>query len=285
MLNKDIYLEKNLFIDIAEKKAEKILDMFRIGQTTQLPVLENGKVMGILDLFVFLSEKHQNINIRKMMNQDVIIAGRDEGIFTFSNSWQKILLFEDREGIYLGYIKRDVVKVYLPNLEHEQIFEGNFSYDIKDDEDLKEDFKAILESSYDGLYVTVGKGITLSINNTCEQGEGVKSDRTEMVQLADGKMKPQSFHLNPLTKRFYYDYTKSAKQKEFVSAGNNVLNDGEVIRITTSSPDIKELNRMKEELHEAQKLAEKYQSELEVLRWEQTKTDGVVASSPKMKKL
>ncbi len=286
MLNKDIYLEKNLFIDIAEKKAEKILDMFRIGQTTQLPVLENGKVMGILDLFVFLSEKHQNINIRKMMNQDVIIAGRDEGIFTFSNSWQKILLFEDREGIYLGYIKRDVVKVYLPNLEHEQIFEGNFSYDIKDDEDLKEDFKAILESSYDGLYVTVGKGITLSINNTCEQGEGVKSDRTEMVQLADGKMKPQSFSFKSFDKKNSITIIQNLQnRKEFVSAGNNVLNDGEVIRITTSSPDIKELNRMKEELHEAQKLAEKYQSELEVLRWEQTKTDGVVASSPKMKKI
>ena len=47
-------LENDLSLSISEKNKEHILAMFNIAKTIQLPVLENGDIVGILDLFNYL---------------------------------------------------------------------------------------------------------------------------------------------------------------------------------------------------------------------------------------
>ena len=71
-------------------------------------------------------------------------------------------------------------------------------------------------------------------------------------------------------------------KKTEVSVSDDLISDGGIIRVISN---IKDFDKIKNELREAQKLAEKYQNEVEFLRWEQSKTEEIVAESPEMRKV
>lgn len=89
-------LENDLSLSISEKNREHILAMFNIAKTIQLPVLENGDIVGILDLFDYLKAPEQPIN--KLMETDFVVAGRTISVFSFQNQNQLILPFVDSKG-------------------------------------------------------------------------------------------------------------------------------------------------------------------------------------------
>lgn len=272
-------LEKELYLDINEKNRKKIIEIFELGRTIQLPVVDERKVVGILDLFVFFNNMNRNISITELMETDIIVAGENKNIFTFKNSKQQILPFVDENENYLGFVNRLLQKCYLPSKEYMQVIEESLEGMIDNDnnidyEMIKSNFDAILESNYDGIYITVEKGTTLSINNKCKYVEELSS---ENLSIDDNSI-DVSFEK--------YDETvnviQNIQKRNEVSVSDNILSDRGIIRIINN---IKDFDKIKNELRETRKLAEKYQNELEFLRWEQAEPEDIIAKSSEMKKV
>lgn len=272
-------LEKELYLDIDEKSRKKIVEMFELARTIQLPVVDEKKVVGILDLFVFFNNMNRNISIAELMETDIIVAGENKNIFTFKNSKQQILPFVDEDKNYLGFVNRLLQRCYLPSKEYMQVIEESLSDTVDDDgnvdyEKLKSNFDVILESNYDGIYITAEKGTTLGINHKCKYVEGLSAENLSIDE-------------NSIDVSFdKYDETvtvvQNIQKRNEVSVSDNVLSDRGIIRVVNN---IKDFDKLRNELKETRKLAEKYQNELEFLRWEQRSPEEIIAESPEMKKV
>ncbi len=273
-------LEKELFLDINERDKKKIIEIFELGRAIQLPVLDGKKVTGILDLFSFFNNMNGDVPIGELMETDIAVAGENRDIFSFSNSRQQILPFVDENGNYLGFVNRILQKCYLPSKEYMQIIEENLD-DMADDhsqiidhEKIKSDFAAIIESNYDGIYITVEKGTTLSINS--------KSKYVNELLPADGPVGDEPTE-GPFEKiDAIVNVVQNIQRRNEISVSDSILSDRALIRIVNNKGD---WEKIRNELNEAQKLAEKYQNELEFLRWEQTKPEEIIAQSEEMKKV
>lgn len=276
-------LEKDLCLDINERGRKKIIDIFELAKTIQLPVVDNNKVVGILDLFHYLNNINRNLSIPDMMEKDIIVAGEDKNIFTFKNSKQQILPFIDEEGNYLGFINKLFQKCYLPSKEYMQVIERSLEGIIDSDmEDVDYDrvkscFDAIFESNYDGIYITVAKGTTLSINDKCTYASGFNADNMSI----DESHSNLSFS-GEMVKNETVNLIQNIQKKKEVSISEDIISDGGIVRIVNHRESFEQV---KNELIETQKLSKKYQNELEFLRWEQTKPDNIVANSPEMKRI
>lgn len=270
-------LEKDLFIHVDEISKRRITNVFRLAKTIQLPVIEEGAIVGILDLFAFLETKGKQFQIRDIMETNFTVAGVSPGVFLFNDSKQLILPFVDAEGNYIGFVNRFFQKCYLPSQEYMQVMEeyidrvsgANLQIDI---DTAKHTFDFILESNFDGIYITVDKGKTLSINRNCEYVKGISSDNLNISA-------------ENIDLEYDTDNTMDAavvqmiQQRNEVSVSDDILTDGGIVRI------INNINLIKQELKKARELTEKYKNELQFLRWEQSKTGDIVASSHGMKKI
>lgn len=268
-------LEHELYLDIAEKDRKKIIGMFELARTIQLPVVMNKKVVGVMDLFVFLKNTSNNINIAEIMEKDIIVAGQSKSVFTFKDSKQQILPFVDENENYAGFVNKFLQKCYLPSKEYMHVVEdtldgpGNIDAD-EEYEKLKCSFDAILESNYEGIYITVDKGTTLSVNNNCKYA----SELTSNDMTIDQDNINVFFEDHDLTK---VNVAQNIQKRKEVS-----VSDGGILRVIGNKKDF---DKIKNELTETRKLAEKYHDELEFLRWEQSKTEEIVAQSPEMRKV
>ena len=281
MLNSDFILEKNYFVDIEEENKLKLIDAFELAQTTQLPVIQDHKIVGILDIFSLTKPLNQKKKITEIMEKNIIIARKDKSISDYNYLEQKILPFVDEDELYIGFVKKNAIE--------KQMLKEKYSGEIQYYKELQHEYQAIFESSYDGITVTDGQGITLRINPAGERIEGVVSKDVEgkpLQELVQQGIYSESATLKALEKREPVTILQKVPSgKEIIATGTPIFKDGEIIRVITNSRDITELTDLKRELTQAHQLAEKYQSELEHLRLEQMKTKDIVMNSPKMKKI
>ncbi|WP_326975506.1 sigma 54-interacting transcriptional regulator [Caproicibacter sp. BJN0012] len=275
-------LENELYIDIQEKSRKKILEVFELARAIQLPVVDRKKVVGILDLFVFLNSRNRNINISELMETDIIVAGENRNVFTFKDSKQEILPFVNENGDFSGFVNKLFQKCYLPSKEYMQVIgkslddiagmvghDGDINYDR-----LGSSFDAIFESNNDGIYITVNKGSTLSVNTNSQYVKGLTDkiiSNKSNIDASNYAVKSEKVHV-----------IQNIQKRNEVSVFNDIVSDGVIIRVIN---DTRNLNKIEDELKKTQELAKKYQNELEFLRWEQSKPKEVVAKSPEMKKI
>lgn len=149
----------------------------------------------------------------------------------------------------------------------------------------RDELDAVLEASFDYIFVTDGQGNILKINESYERITGLRSEELLGKNIYD------------LVKQGFYDraasievietgksttFTQTIKTgKTVLVTGNPVFNEkGELIRVVTNGRDITELNHLKGEIEQAQNLRRHYQRELQKMQLEGT-GDYIVAS-PKM---
>lgn len=278
-------MEKELCIAVSEKDRKKIMDLFKLGRTTQLPVVENKKLVGILDLFDYIDESSDVPKISDIMFRDVIIAGKDRSVFSFSTKTrQNILPFVDENEELRGYISQITIKCYLPSREYMQVIEESSSIYSKITEEgeidvdrLKRSFDAIFESNYDGLYITVEPGKTLGINRKCAYVEGITAD---MISVGDEDLKINADEL--ISENNAVTLVQNIQKKSEISVLGSEILDGGIVRVINNMNDF---NRIKRELEKTRQLAEKYQTELNFLKCEVNKPNRPVFKSYSMKKI
>ena len=272
--------EYNLYIDIGEKSFSKMIDVFYVGRTVQLPVVKDRKIVGIIDLFELL--KNRSASVSELMDTDFEVAGDAKGVFLFKNSKQYILPIVDENGDFTGFVNKLLSKVYLPSKEYMRVVEEKLG-DIKNEngdvdiDKVRSKFDALIEKNYDGMYVTVDKGVSIGMHEGGTYFSGITRDDLT-IENADVKISTDG----DSTESFEVNTTEVLQARNEKSVSDDLIPDGGIVKIVNNLKDFEEV---KKELYDIKKVAEKYEDELEFLRWEQTKTDDVIAESDVMKRI
>ena len=164
----------------------------------------------------------------------------------------------------------------------------NVTHALQEEQKLAQELQDIIESSYDGIWITDGKGYTLHVNSAYERISGMKAEEVQgkhMQELVDQGYFSDSVTLHVLEKKervtIMHDIRKTGKRA--LITGNPIFDEhGEIVRVVTNVRDITELNKLKQDLDDKAKQAARYQNELTQLR-SQRVHDGIVVESAQMR--
>ncbi len=261
---------------IRENKND-ILNMYFNSNSVELPIVNHEKLVGTLLLKDFLNGNYKINN--NIFTYDISTNVLD--IDNIEQYTQTIIPFVDHLNIYKGFIQKSQFK----HLIDERYYEK----EINHFKALKDELDAILESSSDGIFITDGDGYTLNINPACAQIEDVSPEEVigvHVTELVKQGLYSESATLKVLEEKKPVSIIQTVRNnKEVISTGTPIFENGKIVRVVTNSRDITHLNNLKKELDIANELNEKYQTELAKLKDRTTRPDDIVATNNEMRKI
>lgn len=146
---------------------------------------------------------------------------------------------------------------------------------------------AILESSFDGIYITDGQAKTIWINHSYEVISGLLEEDVvgkNMLELEKYGIISRSASLIALKSKntITIDQTFRTGKRAIVTSTPVFNEQNEVIMVVTNVRDISELYNLKEQLAQKQKQAQRYEGEIEVIRRQLMQTSNMVVGDAKM---
>ncbi|MDD2585864.1 MAG: sigma 54-interacting transcriptional regulator [Syntrophomonadaceae bacterium] len=167
---------------------------------------------------------------------------------------------------------------------------NKMSKELRYVKELNEELDAIVESSFDGLFITDGDGNILRYNKAFEQLTGINAHEYRGRSVSD--IKNDGILTEPVT----FDVLKQKKTitvmqesrygKITLTTGNPVIDkNGDIIRVVCNVRDITELNMLKQKLEQVQGLSQHYESQLRTLKLQYDNSEKLVFTSTKMKNL
>ncbi|WP_353094577.1 sigma 54-interacting transcriptional regulator [Tissierella praeacuta] len=155
------------------------------------------------------------------------------------------------------------------------------------EKDLHLRINDILDSSYDGIYITDGEANTIMVNKAYERIAGIKTDELigrNMKDLVKEGYISQSATLLVLKDRKVNTIEQNFKtgKKALVTATPVFNNNRDITMVVTNVRDITELYELKEKLDEKENLTKKYSVELEAMKIELLKNNDLIAMDKKM---
>ncbi|MEN6348447.1 MAG: sigma 54-interacting transcriptional regulator [Syntrophomonas sp.] len=165
----------------------------------------------------------------------------------------------------------------------------DLSRELKVVKELNEELDAIIDSSFDGLYITDKNGVTLRLNRSFEMISGVDGREFLGRDVADIEKEgivSQSVSYQVLKQKKTVTIIQETKSgKTTLATGTPVFDkNGDISRVVCNVRDITELNMLKQKLEQAQELTQHYKSELRSLRM-YSGCNKLVSKSAKMRKL
>ena len=163
----------------------------------------------------------------------------------------------------------------------------NTSTELSNVKALMKESEAVINSSYDGIFITDGQGIVLRCNEAYERMTGIKCSEVagkSMRQLVEEKYYDQSVTLMVMEKRERVTIKQTIRgQGRFLITGNPIFDSsGELFRVVTNVRDIAELVSLRDQLTETKERSLRYEHELSHLRSQQLDDDEIVFRSPEM---
>lgn len=154
----------------------------------------------------------------------------------------------------------------------------------------REFLETVLESSYDGIYITDGDAITIMVNRSYEAISGLHRQELlgqSMRDLVKKQTISQSGTIAALERREPVTLEQVFKTgKRAIITSTPIFNeDNQVVMVVTNVRDVTELYTLKEELLKSQDENLQYRNELENLRSRLANPGGIVAVSPVSKDL
>lgn len=157
-------------------------------------------------------------------------------------------------------------------------------------EELERELAAVINFSSDEILVADGKGKILRANEVFEEHFGVKLNKV-LGKTVDDLEKKKIFF--PSVTRLVLDHknTQTVIQsrrdgRKLLATGTPVFNaDGSIFRVVVNTRDITRLNRLKQQLEDAELLKNRYQQELVELRQGYLSSSIIVSASQAMKEL
>lgn len=153
---------------------------------------------------------------------------------------------------------------------------------------LNAELDAIIDSSYDGLYITDGEGLTLRINGAIKRMTGLGEEELvnkTMYELVDQGILSRSASILVLEQRKPIIITLSTVTGTnlLVSATPVFDEEGNIFRIVTSVRDVSELNMLKQRVDQLEGLNAHFEFQMKQM---QVKLSGeMVFKNPEMEKL
>lgn len=276
--------KKGHFIELNSNDPVQILDVFKASRSFQLPVVNKGKLVGLLDLFYFV-HNIGIIDISQIFTKDFIAATLTDDLSSFEYGQQYILPFWDNSEYFLGYISTECIRCH----SDLKVLKENMTRDVEYHKWLKEELDAIFETSVDGIFITDGAGTVMSLNKAGERIDDVKSTEVvgkNMRDLVAEGLYSESVSLKVLETKTPISILQRTKNgKEIMATGTPIMKDGKVHRVVVNSRDITELNSLKTALQNVQNKTKKYESELSLLRKAQIMDNNIIAHSRQMKNI
>jgi PAS domain S-box-containing protein len=156
---------------------------------------------------------------------------------------------------------------------------------------LTKQLEAILDSSYDGIFITDSEGIGIRSNAAYERITGVDSSEfigRNMQELEQEGQISQSATLKVLQSRKTETITQRSRiGKVVLATGNPIFNDqGEISMVLTNLRDMTDLNRLILQLQQSEEINVEYKKRLqEFQRASRSEKTDVVAASEAMKNI
>jgi PAS domain S-box-containing protein len=155
---------------------------------------------------------------------------------------------------------------------------------------LTEELQAIIESSFDGIYVTDGNARTIRVNNAYERITGLKRDEVigkTMEELIDKGYYNDSVTLRVLeTGKPETLIQKIKTGKTVMVTGTPILSKkGDIRLVVTNVRDVTELHRLQTELEKMENLQTRYITELTELKGRIEGSENYILRSKKMKEV
>jgi PAS domain S-box-containing protein len=152
----------------------------------------------------------------------------------------------------------------------------------------KEDLKKFLDYSYDEIFVIDGQGKVVYVNEACERHYGLKPE--EVIGKSVYYLSKNGYY-SPLIapfvlkekRRVTMEQVTQYDKKLVVTATPILDKNGEIEFVVMNSRDITEIESLKHDLLETQKMLEKYRQEVYELRKNTFSYPGFIACSKKMK--
>ncbi|HBW36243.1 sigma 54-interacting transcriptional regulator [Desulfosporosinus sp. BICA1-9] len=164
----------------------------------------------------------------------------------------------------------------------------HLSKELNSVKQLFREYEAIINSSYDGIFITDGNGLVLRLNNAYERITGIQANEVvgkTMKQLVSEGVYDQSATLRVIEKRHTITIAQTIKRtnKQILVTGNPVFDEeGKLSRVVTNVRDITELNSLQNQLQETKEQTLKYEAELNHLRSLQIQDTGIIFGSELM---
>lgn len=149
------------------------------------------------------------------------------------------------------------------------------------------DFDAVIESSYDGIYITDADANTIKINRAYENITGLKREDMlgkNMRELVRAGVISNSATLEVLKtkKSITIDQSFKTGKKALVSASPIFNESGQITMVVTNVRDVTQLYELNEQLAKHRELSQKYHSEIQVMRSQLLNSTDIIAEDKNM---
>lgn len=156
--------------------------------------------------------------------------------------------------------------------------------------ELNLELDAIINNSYDGIWVTDGQGKTLRVNKNYVKFSGISAKEVigrNVQELVNEGYYSDSATVHVLQKNETVTVMHDIRtgKRAMVTAVPVFNAEGDIWRVVANVRDITELLNLKEKLEEATQLSRRYQEELEQLKLSSSSYEGMVVCSLSMKKV
>ncbi len=153
---------------------------------------------------------------------------------------------------------------------------------------LNRELDAIIESSFDGLYIADGEGLTLRVNQAFERITGIPLDQflgRNVKDIENDGIVSESVSALAINQRQAVTIIQEMNNGRMTLVTGNPIydEDGNVFRVVCNVRDITELNKLKQKLEEVESLSHHYENQLRTLRLQYTGSSKIVCSSKMMK--
>lgn len=167
----------------------------------------------------------------------------------------------------------------------------SISRELEDVKELNQEMDAIIASSYDGLYLTNGEGITLRVNEAFEKLTGVPGaemlgKNVEELVKERGIVSESVSALVLKERRPVTIMQRTLAGRMALTTGTPVYDrKGKIFRVVSNVRDITELMLLKQQLDQAQGLSKHYESELRALQIQYDDNPRIITGSRVMREL
>ena len=136
---------------------------------------------------------------------------------------------------------------------------------------LSKQIEAIIESSYDGIYVTDGEANTIMVNSAYEAMTGIKKEEVigrNMRDLVREGFIDQSVTLKVLeTGKRATIRQKLRSGKEILVTGNPIFDDhGKIVMVVTNDRDMTELIKLHQQVEHSMQIAAAYKEKFQTIQ-------------------
>jgi len=161
---------------------------------------------------------------------------------------------------------------------------------VKEMKMLSFELDAVIESSYDGIYITDGQANTLKVNRAYERITSI--NRNEMLGRNMKELVKKGYISESVSLIVLKRQAVTTIQQEFnngkkvLATGTPIFDDeGNIFMIVTNVRDVTELVELKGQLEKNIELTERYYSTIEEMKMQILKADNMIAEDEKILEL